>query len=184
LFNGSYRTDYTYHDGMLRAVQSQSVAADGSGARIVSGSKFDGRGLQTASLGPVKVNGAAGSGLVQVQDTWLPVRTDVDFDGGGRPVTSTTHVGSGSASWRDIVTRTAYDGLTTTTTPPKGGAARSTTTDLQGNPVKITEYTQASGTAGASQNTTFAYRADGLLTSMKDPAGNVDAQVRSDGPFV
>ncbi|MGW5239831.1 RHS repeat domain-containing protein [Monashia sp. NPDC004114] len=169
--NGTYTTAYGYYDGMLRPVETQTPAADlTTGTRIVTQTLYDSRGLTASTLGPVKATGAPGTGLVNADNGALPARTDFTYDGDSRQLTSTMRAGIGTYHYYPTVT--AYDGPTTTVTPPSGGTATATVTDSRDQVITRRQYTTTSGTAGAYQDTTYAYDANGNPTAMTDPAGN------------
>ncbi|MDU0314110.1 RHS repeat-associated core domain-containing protein [Phycicoccus sp. M110.8] len=172
--SGSYTTSATYYDGQLRPVEVQTPSADTlTGARLVTQTIYNERGLKSIDYGPVKdTTGTPGTGLVAVNDGSVPSRTDYTYDAAGRLTKTAVRSGAGSTLWHTVTTTTAYNGDATTTTPPAGGTPTTTFVDSRGNTVKLRQYTTSSGTAGAYQDTTYTHRADGLLSSMKDPAGN------------
>ncbi|HET9654848.1 MAG TPA: hypothetical protein VFP72_05815, partial [Kineosporiaceae bacterium] len=170
--NGSYASTYAYYDGLLRAFQTQAPSADGTATRIVANTTFDGRGMPVAASGPAWADGVAGSGPVTVADANTPMRVATTYDGVGRVTKSEQRAGIGSANWHTYTTTTSYDGSRTTTTPPAGANPTTSIVDARGRLATLRQYITSAGTGGAFQDTTYTYRADGLLTGMSDPAGN------------
>jgi RHS repeat-associated protein len=174
--DGSYTVGYAYYDGLGRLVQSQGPSGDfDAGARIVTGGDFDARGLQYREYGPVKTTGTPGSGLVNIAESLIPAVSRTTYDGAERVIEVKVRAGT-SGTYRYFTTTTAYDGPTTTVTPPEGGMVTATTTNPRSDISALRQYTTGAGTAGASQVFSYHYRADGRLTRMNDPAGNVWAR--------
>lgn len=170
----TYTNSATYYDSLLRPIEVQTPAADtASGARLVTQTIYDPRGQKLIDYGPVKdTTGSPGAGLVSINDGSVPSRTDYTYDGAGRLTSTAVRSGAGSSQWHTVTTTASYDGDTTTTVPPAGGTPTTTITDSRGHTRTLRQYTTAAGTNGASQDTVYHYRADGLMTSMSDPAGN------------
>ncbi len=164
--NGTYTATFTYYDGLMRETETQSPLLDGTAGRVVYQTLYDGRGLKATVTGPVGLTGApAATGTVIAADNQVMDRVDTSYDVSGR-VTSVTERPGTPGGWRYLTTSTTYDGDTVTVTPPTGGTITRTTVDARGNTISSAQY---DGTAFLTS--TYAYRPDGLMTSMTDPAG-------------
>ncbi len=178
--DGSYTYTYAYYDGQLRPEETQTPSADGQGTRIVTQTEYDVHGQAAAVDGPSWAEGTAGSGLVTLANGKAPtfsydnvvLRTETTYDGAGRVTKTAQRAGTSGTGWHTYTTTTTYNGTSTTVVPPAGGTPTTTITDADGNVTTRRQYTTTSGTAGAYQDTTYAYRPDGLLAKMLDAGGN------------
>ncbi|WP_189980554.1 RHS repeat-associated core domain-containing protein, partial [Streptomyces termitum] len=164
--DSTYRTAYTFQDGLLRTRQTQEPSPDGAG-RLVTETFYDTRGQAWRSSGRFFATGAAEPVLVTGQDLNYPASADTEFDGAGR-VTAVVNKRFG-----DEVSRitTTYTGDTKTVVPPQGGTVVTTVEDALGRPVTQRQYTSADRTT--SQATSFGYDKRGRLSQVEDPSGAV-----------
>ncbi|WP_199551577.1 RHS repeat domain-containing protein [Streptomyces sp. N35] len=163
--DGSYRTDYTFTDGLGRERATQSPSASGVAGRLITEKMYDSRGLEWKSYDGYYADGAPSPELVTGDDTKTPRTTRTSYDGAGRPMVQS------SEKYGDEVTRTTtqYDGDRTTVIPPKGDTATTTVTDAQGRTTELIQYTNDDRTS--SQSTKYTYTPSGQQETVTDPTG-------------
>ncbi|MEU2334794.1 ricin-type beta-trefoil lectin domain protein [Streptomyces sp. NPDC013172] len=172
--DGTYASSITIYDGMLQPRQTQATAdGDSNSGRIISDTFYDSHGWQTASFAPYsEPNNVPSTALYAANENQIPSETTTEYDGEGRPVTSTL--------WHQAVQQwhstTSYPGADETdTTAPAGGRSTATYTNALGQTtssvVKNTGSTVTlqggavipSGTTLMSDSVRLAMQADGNL---------------------
>ncbi|MFF5077405.1 RHS repeat-associated core domain-containing protein [Actinoplanes sp. NPDC000266] len=176
----AYATTKVLHDAMLRTMETQETAENGS--VLVSDVQYDSHGWTVLTNNGYAVSGSPSDALVsaQVSQVSLPSTTTIDHDAMGR-VTQTTEEHKGVATWR---TRNAYTGDRTTTIPPAGGVATSKTIDARGLLTELQQYTTAptltgsltagfTSTGGAGKATRYFYNTAGKQSKIIGPDESV-----------
>ncbi|MEV5156393.1 polymorphic toxin-type HINT domain-containing protein [Streptomyces werraensis] len=161
----TYLTQYAIYDALLRPRQVQVPAAAGTG-RVISETKYDTRGLATATAAQY-IDTKTPSGALATLVTAAPAGTETTFDGAGRATVQKNLV-NGQEHSR---TTTTYDGNTTTVLPPAGAVAIREEYDARGRLAEKREY---NGSTVTTDYTGFTYtydHADRLKTA-KDTDGN------------
>ncbi|WP_431883847.1 polymorphic toxin-type HINT domain-containing protein [Micromonospora gifhornensis] len=171
--DGNYTTSYEILDGLLRPRQTQSLAADGTGNRVVTDTLYDSLGRPAISYGAHAEPGAP-IGTLWWEPEWsVPAVSKTVFDRASRPTNTIFLAGDGVTNlvekWRTI---TAHEGDLTKVTPPQGGTATTTVTDIEGRVVRLRQHTTTAGVGGAYQETQYVYNRKGQLARTVDPAGN------------
>ncbi|MFE1886914.1 RHS repeat domain-containing protein, partial [Streptomyces diastatochromogenes] len=162
LDNGSYKSSETLYDALLRSLQTQDTAENGT--TTVSDTQYDSHGWTVATNNAYNVSGNPGSKLVSVSQVSIPDTTVTDYDGMGR-AGLVTEEHDGVKSW---TTTTAYAGDKTTVLPPKGGVATTTAVNARGQTTELDQYTSAptlsgsatsgfTATGGTPSATTYTY---------------------------
>jgi RHS repeat-associated protein len=154
-----YNVSYTLYDSLLR--QRETQAPSPQGGRIITGSVYDGRGLDDYDFSEV-YDTTAPSGVLVAPSTVPPSETSTTFDGLSRPTNVLTR-SDGGERWS---TKTSYDGgYSTTVTPPNGAPSTTTLTDVRGQVVQNTEH------GGSDLTSTYQYDLNGNLTKLVAPNG-------------
>ncbi|SCL20781.1 RHS repeat-associated core domain-containing protein [Micromonospora nigra] len=171
--DGNYLTSYEILDGLLRPRQTQTPAADGTGARVVTDTLHDSLGRASISYGAHAEPGTP-SGTLWWEPEWsLPAVSKTIFDRASRPTNTILLAGDGVTNlvekWRTV---TAHEGDLTKVTPPQGGTPTTTVTDAEGRVVKLRQHTTAAGVGGAYQETQYVFDRKGQQVKTIDPAGN------------
>ncbi|WP_332641756.1 RHS repeat domain-containing protein [Aeromicrobium sp.] len=159
---GGYTTSVDIFDGLLRSRQTQTLAADSGGGRMISDTVYDTRGWVESQRGPYFNTGDASTTLVQASTGSIPAYTDYTYDRAGR-ATKTTLMSHGSEKWH---TTTEYGGDRTTVTPPTGGTKTTTVVDARGQTTALRQYE----TGSSFDETTYTYTPSGQLKTVKDPS--------------
>ncbi|MET7727889.1 polymorphic toxin-type HINT domain-containing protein [Streptomyces mirabilis] len=178
LDNGSYQTNETLYDAMLRPLQVQATAENSSTA--VSDTQYDSHGWTVVTNNAYNVAGSPRSIPVPVSQLNIPDATVTDYDGQGR-TDLVTEEHNGVKTWS---TTTAYTGDKTTVLPPKGGVASSKVVNARGQTTELDQYTApptVSGTAangftatgGTASATTYGYTAAGQQNQITGPDNTV-----------
>ncbi|WP_459903679.1 RHS repeat domain-containing protein [Catenuloplanes indicus] len=170
--SGNYLVSYDIVDGFLRARQTQTAPASGTG-RVVSDTLYDEWGRVSAAYGS-HLEKDAPSGVHWGDPEWsIPSVTRTVYDLSGRATDSIFLSGDDRTNlvekWRS---HTGYGGDRTTVTPARGGTPTTTLTDLQGRTIELRQHTTAAGIAGAYVATTYTYDRKSRLVKVTDPAGN------------
>ncbi|MFF9601688.1 polymorphic toxin-type HINT domain-containing protein [Streptomyces sp. NPDC014684] len=174
LDNGGYSASETLFDALLRPLQAQVTAENGT--TTVTDTQYDSHGWTVATNNAYNVAGNPGSKLVSVSQVSIPDTTVTDYDGQGR-AGLVTEEHDGVKAW---TTTTAYTGDRTTVLPPKGGVAMTTVTNARGQSTELDQYTAApavSGSAaagftttgGTTSATTYGYDVAGRQTRITGP---------------
>ncbi|WP_223874529.1 RHS repeat domain-containing protein [Salinispora fenicalii] len=171
--DANYLTSYQIADGLLRPRQTQSLAMDGSGARVVTDTVYDSLGRAAVSYGAHAEPGAP-SGTLWWEPEWsVPAVSKTVFDRASRPTNEIFLAGDGVTNlvekWRTVTT---YEGDLTRVTPPAGGTPTTTVTDSHDRVVKLRQHTTPDGVDGAYQQTEYVFNRKGQQVTTIDPAGN------------
>ncbi|MEW2118956.1 polymorphic toxin-type HINT domain-containing protein [Streptomyces sp. NPDC005474] len=174
LDRGSYQTNETLYDAMLRPLQVQATAENSSTA--VSDTQYDSHGWTVVTNNAYSVSGSPRSSLIPVSQVTIPDTTVTDHDGQGR-TDLVTEEHDGAKTW---TTTTAYTGDRTTVLPPKGGVASAKVVNARGQTTELDQYTAVpalSGTAangftvtgGTTSATTYGYSPAGQQHQVTGP---------------
>lgn len=169
----SYGQSFQILDSLLRTVQTQGSAPDGStGAKVLTGTYYDSHGW-TVKSSSAYAETSAPSGTFDTSynaDNTIPGQTLTGYDGAGRS-TASAFDSYAQLQWTGA---TAYPGADETdVTPPAGGTPSTTITDVWGNKVQAWVYHTATATGHASDAdvTQYAYTADGKAKTLTEPGG-------------
>ncbi|MEU2419605.1 RHS repeat-associated core domain-containing protein [Streptomyces sp. NPDC007851] len=169
---GAYNTGYTIYDSLLRPLQTQSPSANGG--RLLTDTRYDSRGLAYETYADVFDSTASPSGTyARAEYGGAPQQTDTQFDGAGRPTSSTFYVYGVVKRF----TSTTYTGDSTATSAPAGGSAVRTVTDVFGRTVERRDYsgedpadTAYGASSGAAYTSTrYTYTRDGKPDTVTGP---------------
>ncbi|WP_079073631.1 RHS repeat-associated core domain-containing protein [Streptomyces sp. Root1310] len=170
----TYNTSYTLYDSLLRPLQIQSPTP--LGGRLLTDTRYDTRGLAYETYADIFDTTSTPNGTyTRAEYGEAPKQTATEFDGAGRPTTSTLYV-LGVEKWS---TSTSYTGDSVATTALQGGSAQRTITDVRGQTTETRAYESTSpadtafGTSpGASYTSTkFTYTLDGKQKTITGPDG-------------
>jgi RHS repeat-associated protein len=165
--DGSYATNKTFYDGLLRTRQVQAEAV-GGGARMVSDTFYNSAGAVRRANGKYLAPGAVSDELfLPSTDTLIPSWTVNDYDGLGRSTRVATYHADADPAF---VSRTVYDDEQTTAIPPAGGVATRTTVDLYDRVTRLEQFTDAARTT--ANTVKYGYNARGDRTSIIDAENN------------
>ncbi|MFF4245404.1 polymorphic toxin-type HINT domain-containing protein [Streptomyces sp. NPDC001822] len=164
--DGTYSSQVTIYDGLMREVQTQSEA-HGAG-RVIVDTKYDDHGLAREKTGGYLAKGSPTITMfARRSETLVPNKSLTTYDGLERPVRTSVYHGQ-DFQHSSVV---KY-GDTTVFTDPAGSTTPSTKsfTDALGRVTAIQHYT-----AGTNEwrTTRYEYDARGDRTKVTDPAGNV-----------
>ncbi|WP_257479121.1 RHS repeat-associated core domain-containing protein [Acidipropionibacterium jensenii] len=166
LFDGLGRSRQTQRQTIDRQIDASGNPVQTTG-RLVSGTRYDARGLQTVESGAVLKSGAPAAAWVQVLDSEVDSQTVTDYDGAGRTIASSLY----TKQVKKWSTTAVYGGDRTTVTPPAGAMPSTDVTDIRGQLVQHIGYKTASLT-GASETASYTWTPAGKLASMTDAAGS------------
>lgn len=171
------RKSVDVYDGLLRHIQNQTPSADvRNPGRVMTDTIYDSRGLAVITNDGWR-NSSAPAASLAVPTFAVPARTYSSFDGAGRVVESTFHVGEDgvpddhgnySPQW---TTTTSYAGDRVHVDPPTGGTPTTTISDVRGNTTALWQYTGPAPT-GTHHVTSYRYDDADQLVGVNDPAGN------------
>ncbi|MEU4242517.1 RHS repeat-associated core domain-containing protein [Actinoplanes sp. NPDC026619] len=175
-----YLTSKVLHDAMLREIESQRTAENGTIS--VTDTQYDSHGWKVLTNDAYATATTPSDALVsdRLSQVSVPATTVTDHDGMAR-VTQVTSEHNGAATRR---TRTAYTGDRTTELPPTGSVAVTKVADARGQLTQLQQYTAAptlSGTVtggftasgGTSQSIAYGFTAAGQQSSVTGPDGAV-----------
>ncbi|MCM0674805.1 ricin-type beta-trefoil lectin domain protein [Micromonospora phytophila] len=154
----TYLTSYEFLDGRLRTRNTQAAAP--GGGRIITETKYDGRGQVAVQTAPFHNAAIAGSALVTAAAANVPSQTVYSYDNLNR-LTAAALQANGTEKWR---TTHSYDGNRHTVNPPSGGDT-TTMYDAAGRPVRLTVHP----TTSTSETTVYGYDTAGNLATVTDP---------------
>ena len=159
-------TSYTFYDGLLRPIQTQSPTP--IGGRLVSDTFFDDQGRTYAAMTGVWDSGAPAATRFNTFSSTATSQTLTTYDGAGRESTS-TFISLGVTKY---TTTSTYTGESVKTTAPTGGAAAEVFTDALG---RVTRRVQYAGTqpSGTSVQTVTTYDSTGRQDTVTGPGGAV-----------
>ncbi|MEG3628644.1 RHS repeat domain-containing protein [Streptomyces poriticola] len=172
--SGTYNTGYTLYDSLLRPLQTQSPTPEGG--RVLTDTRYDTRGLAYETYADIFDSASTPNGTyTRAEYGHAPTQTETDFDGAGRPTTSTLYV-NGTKKW---ATTTSYTGDSTATTAVQGGTAQRTITDIRGRTIETRDYAGTSpadpaygtGPGPTYTSTKFTYGLDGRQKTITGPDG-------------
>ncbi|MET7394308.1 RHS repeat-associated core domain-containing protein [Dactylosporangium sp. NPDC005572] len=165
--NGSGITSYDLYDGNLRQRQHQAPAPQAKGGRIVTDTRYDGRGLTAQTTTFWNVDSPPAAGLVNFADTAVKNQHRYTYDTLGRQTADALY-SANALKWQ---TATDYDGNFTTVTPPDGGTATTTYVNGRGKTTELRQYLGDVPT-GSYQTTTYTYDRLDRLRQVQDQSGN------------
>ena len=110
---GDYTVSKAMFDGLMRPRETQSLAANPDGGRMITEKRYDSHGWLESERGPYYNEAKIDDALVQASPSSFPAYTDYEYDRAGR-ATKTTLMSHGSEKWH---TSTEYGGDRTTVTP-------------------------------------------------------------------
>ncbi|ROQ23617.1 intein/intein/RHS repeat-associated protein [Streptomyces sp. PanSC19] len=163
--DGTYASQVTIYDGLMRQVQTQSEA-HGPG-RIVTDTHYNDHGLVSEQTGGYLAKGEPTTELFKVQSpTLVPNSVKTTYDGLERPVWQTPYYGQ----LRQTPTITTYNADTSVTVDPAGSTNPTITTvaDALGRVTQVKHHTGS----GNTRTTTYTYDKRGNRNKVTDPAGN------------
>ncbi|MFY4718515.1 RHS repeat domain-containing protein [Streptomyces sp. LaBMicrA B280] len=174
LDNGSYKINETLQDAMLRTLQTQTTAENGT--TTVSDTQYDSHGWTVATNNAYDIGGSPAAKLVSVSQVSIPDTTVTDHDAMGR-ADLVTEEHNGAKTW---TTTTAYTGDRTTVLPPKGGVPTTTVTDARGQTEELDQYKTPptlsgsatvgfTATGGTTSATAYTYFPDGKQHQVTGP---------------
>ncbi|MFE9097640.1 DddA-like double-stranded DNA deaminase toxin [Streptomyces sp. NPDC007264] len=167
--DGSYSSEVTLYDGLMREVQTQAEA-HGPG-RIIVDTTYDDHGLVDEKTGAYLAKGEPETNLfAPTSKTLIPSSTKHRYDGLEREVRASAY----HAGVFKYARKTEY-GFTSTSVDPAGSTTPRTRTDYDalGRVVSLKHFTQDDPASTAGRTTTYAYDARGNRSTVTDPAGNV-----------
>ncbi|WP_147243136.1 RHS repeat-associated core domain-containing protein [Acidipropionibacterium virtanenii] len=167
LFDGLGRSRQTQRQTIDRHIDADGNPIEAVG-RLVSGIRYDSRGLASVESSGVLKSGAPTSSWVQVLDSEVDSQTVATFDGAGRQSAATLY----SKQTKKWATTWSYGGDRVTVTPPAGSMPSTTVTDIRGRTVQKIAY-KTSSTTGPAQTSAWTRTPAGQIASMTDPAGSV-----------
>ena len=160
--DGSYRSQVTIYDSMLRQRETQTGTVDGG--RNITDTVYDSHGQVQKSDDAYYNTGAPSGTLVQAPDNQVPSSHGTIYDGLGRPTDEISY-NRATETWR---TKTAYPGSDRTdVTPPQGATRTSTIVDARGHTTALLQYEAGSPTP---DTVTYGYDASGNQISQTDQA--------------
>ncbi|MGW0881758.1 polymorphic toxin-type HINT domain-containing protein [Streptomyces sp. NPDC002671] len=167
--DGSYATEVTLYDGLMREVQKQSEA-HGAG-RIITDTKYDDHGLVDEQTGGYLAAGDPKTELFAPKSkSLIPTWTKHRYDGLEREVRASVYQGGDYK----YATTTSYGFTSTYVDPPGTTTPRMRTYyDALGRVSSVKHYTKVLSTSTVARATTYAYDARGNRSTVTDPAGNV-----------
>ncbi|MER7541243.1 polymorphic toxin-type HINT domain-containing protein [Streptomyces sp. NPDC097704] len=163
--DGTYASQVTIYDGLMRQVQTQSEA-HGPG-RIVTDTHYNDHGLVSEQTGGYLAKDEPTPELFKVTTpTLVPNSVKTTYDGLERPTRQTPYYGMAGQT----PTITTYNADTSVTVDPAGSTVPTTTTvtDALGQVTQIKHHTGS----GNTRTTTYAYDKRGNRNKVTDPAGN------------
>ncbi len=95
---GDYTTSKAMFDGQMRPRETQSLAANPDGGRMITEKRYDSHGWLESERGPYYNEAKVDDALVQASPSSLPAYTDYEYDRAGR-TTKTTLMSHGSENW-------------------------------------------------------------------------------------
>ncbi|MEN8652373.1 polymorphic toxin-type HINT domain-containing protein [Streptomyces sp. 21So2-11] len=168
--DGSYGTEYTLYDGLLRPRQEQTQGT--GGGRMVADTFYDGLGRIAKTYTDYYTSGSASDQLFKAVNGDVDAQTRTEFDGAGRTTASIFQV-AGEEKWR---TSYAYGGDRVHVDPPAGQAPTTTVTDARGHTTDIRRYKGdkplPTGTSADYEAMRYTYSPAGQLKTVKDAAAN------------
>ncbi|HSY14613.1 MAG TPA: hypothetical protein VK816_01395 [Jatrophihabitantaceae bacterium] len=171
-----YELTYALYDGLGQQVQSQSPAE--VNGTVISDTGYDAAGRVVLTNNPYWTTsaGTATKLFVPSSEAQAPSEVVTSFDGAGRSVASKLY----SAGALQSTTATSFLGADRTDlTPPTGSTPTSTFTNSAGKTTKLVQYLSATPGTGTTETTTYGYSVQGQMTSMVDPALNLELGLRS-----
>ncbi|MFJ7228179.1 RHS repeat-associated core domain-containing protein [Streptomyces tendae] len=165
--DGSYATQVTIYDGLMRDVQSQSEA-HGAG-RIIVDTTYNDQGLLYEKTGGYLAKGQPAAELFEPRsNTLIPNWTKSRYDGLGRQVRLSTYHGQDFK----FAAYTYYTDTSTFVDPPGSTAPSSKSfTDALGRVTSVQHYTDTDNSG--RRVTSYTYDKRGNREKVTDPAGNV-----------
>ncbi|GAA1552453.1 hypothetical protein GCM10009827_086460 [Dactylosporangium maewongense] len=170
--NGNIISSYEFYDGLLRARQTQAPAPVANGGRIITDTKYDGRGLVAKSSIAYDSSSGPADAIKAVAENTVLSQNRYTYDTMGRKTIDALY-GAGPTNptfkWQ---TTTAYDGDRTTVLTPTGGYATTSFMNVRGSTTQLRQYLGSTAT-GTYQATTYTYDRLNRLTQVQDQSSNV-----------
>jgi RHS repeat-associated protein len=173
-----YLTSVEILDGLLRSIQTQTPSADvRNPGRVLTDTAYDSRGLAVFTDDGWYNSAAPTGAALAIPTKAVPARTYRDYDGAGRVIDETFHVGEDGApndhgnyspTW---TTTTSYAGDRVHVNPPAGGTPTTTISDAHGNTTQLRQYV-GEAPSGTSHTTRYKYDDAHRLIGVSDPANN------------
>lgn len=167
---GTYSTEYTLYDSMMRARQRQAQGPGGT--RLVADTFYDSRGKLKTAYDTYNAAGAPSDELLIVHNGEVESQTRHEYDDMGR-LTATIFAVAGVEQWR---TTTLHEGDRTHVVPPQGGVPTTSLTDASGQVTELRQYqTGSPASSGPSSytSTKYTYSPAGQLKTVTDAKQNV-----------
>lgn len=160
--DGTYRSQITLYDAMLRERETQTGTVDGG--RNITDAIYDSHGWVQKSDDAYYNTGAPSATIVQAPDNQVPSSHGTLYDGLGRPTDQISY-NRATETWR---TKIAYKGSDRTdVTPPQGATPTSTFVDARGHTTSLVQYENGGSTA---DTVSYGYDASGNQISQTDQA--------------
>ncbi|WP_370078092.1 RHS repeat-associated core domain-containing protein [Streptacidiphilus sp. MAP12-16] len=160
--DGTYRSQISLYDAMLRPVETQTGTVDGG--RNITDTFYDSHGWVQKTDNAYYNSGAPSTTLVQAPDNQVPSSSGTVYDGIGRPTDQIAYH-LATQTWD---TQTTYAGSDRTdVTPPQGATKTSTITDARGHTTQLLQYQPGSTTP---DTVTYGYDPSGNQISQTDQA--------------
>ncbi|MGW7285251.1 RHS repeat-associated core domain-containing protein [Streptomyces sp. NPDC054847] len=167
---GSYSTEYSLYDSLLRARQRQAQGPNGT--RLVADTFYDSRGKLKLAYDTYNAAGAPSDQLLIVRNGEVESQTRQEYDDMGR-LTATVFAVSGVEQWR---TTTVHEGDRTHVVPPQGGVPTTSLTDASGQVTEVRQYQSGSPLSSGPSSytaTKYTYTPSGQLETVTDAQQNV-----------
>nr|WP_225836246.1 polymorphic toxin-type HINT domain-containing protein [Streptomyces sp. NK08204] len=166
--DGSYATQVTLYDGLMREVQKQTEA-HGPG-RIIADTSYDDHGLVDEQTSAYLAKGDPDTELFAPKSKYLiPAWTKHRYDGLEREVRASVYQGGAYK----YATTTSYGFTSTYVDPPGSTTPRMRTYyDALGRVTSVKHYTKVLSTSTIARSTTYGYDARGNRSTVTDTAGN------------
>ncbi|WP_327289153.1 RHS repeat-associated core domain-containing protein [Streptomyces sp. NBC_01198] len=173
--NNARSTSYQIYDALLRPIQQQTPTP--IGGRLLTDTRYDSRGLTTATYADTYDSSKAPTGTYDRGEYGgTPTQHQITLDGAGRTTADELLV-YGVPKW---TISTSYTGDSTATSAPDGGSATRTVTDALGRTTELREYAGpsyadtdfgAASPAPAHTRTAYTYTRDDQKETVTGPDG-------------
>ncbi|WP_456694948.1 DUF6443 domain-containing protein [Aeromicrobium sp. P5_D10] len=167
--DNGYIKSVQFFDGLVRPRQTQSPAANPTGGRLITETRYDAQGRVESERGPYFNTAAVDETLVTAMTNGIPRYTNFEFDPISRRTTAILMSGSKEISR----TETTQEGDRVHVKPPTGGTATTTISDAHGRTTALRQYTTGDPlqSGAAFDETTYAYTLAGQLKTVTNVDG-------------